>query len=118
MKTIRSILLVTASLFLGEFLASLIPLPVPGTIYGMLLLFLALYTGLVKLEDVEDTTGFLLANMAIFFIPPAVGIMKSYKLILKDLGPVLLIILTSTLITMAITGLVVKKMMGDKHDKN
>lgn len=117
METVKALAIIVGALFGGEFIGQLITLPIPGTIYGMVVLFLLLYSGLVKIDDIEVATNFLLANMTIFFIPPAVGIMESYRLIVADLFKYIIVIIVPSILTMAVTALVVRKIIGDEDVK-
>lgn len=90
--------------YAGEILNSLIPLPVPSTIYGLALLFISLCTGVVKLSQVEDAASFLLSMMPIMFAPSGVGLLTIVP-ILKDswVGIVVTSVVT-TFTTLLITG--------------
>ena len=55
MKYVKQFVIIIAISFIGEFLKYLLPLPVPASIYGMVLMFVALLTGILKLDDVKDT---------------------------------------------------------------
>ena len=68
MKYIKQFAIIGAMTFLGECLNLLLPLPIPTSIYGMLLLFLGLMTGIIKLSQIEETADFLLTIMPIFFV--------------------------------------------------
>ena len=81
MKYVFQFLRILAFCFLGEVLHSLLPLPIPASIYGLALLLAALKTRLVKLEEVKEASGFLIAIFPLLFVPGAAGIM--------DLGEVL-----------------------------
>ena len=63
---------------LGEILHFLIPFPVPASVYGLVLLLLALCAGVVKLEQVQKTAGFLIEIMPMMFIPAAVGLLDAW----------------------------------------
>ena len=52
MKYIRQFAIIVTISFLGEVLKSLLPLPVPASIYGLGLMLAALCTGIIKLESV------------------------------------------------------------------
>lgn len=106
MKYIKQFTLIALMTFLGEMLHSLLPLPVPGSIYGMLLLFLCLQTGILKLTQIEETADLLLGVMPIFFISPTVSLMSSIGVIKDSLLGVILICIASTVAVMAVTGLV------------
>ena len=83
MKYIKQFAMIAAITFLGEILNLLLPFPVPASIYGMIMLFVCLMTGILKLSQIEETADLLLGVMPIFFISPTVSIMSSIGLI-KD----------------------------------
>lgn len=103
--------------FAGEFLNLCIPLPVPASIYGMVLLFLALLSGAVKLEQIEDTADFLLSIMPVFFISPTVSIMVSYGYIADHLAAFLVICITSTLAALFLCSYTAQQMIRRKRRK-
>lgn len=90
--------------FLGEILRAVIPLPVPASIYGILLLFLALERRWLAAGDIREAVGFLIQIMPILFVPPAVGIMQAWSVLKPDLGPYLLIVIASTVLVILVTG--------------
>ena len=92
--------------FVGELLHHFIPLPIPASIYGILLLFLALEFKILKVKDIKETSSFLIAIMPIMFLPPAVGIVESWGLIKGSWLPYVLVIAVSTVVVMAVSGLV------------
>ncbi|MBQ9990169.1 MAG: CidA/LrgA family protein [Lachnospiraceae bacterium] len=65
----------------GEVLNALLPMPVPASVYGLVIMFILLLTGIVKLEQVENAADFLMAVMPLFFIDSTVGVMNYYGLI-------------------------------------
>ena len=68
-----------------------IPLPVPASIYGMIILFLCLSTGIIKLSDVKDAGKFLIEIMPLMFIPAGVGLIDSWGVLKPLLLPVTVI---------------------------
>lgn len=90
--------------FLGELLHSLIPLPIPASIYGLLLMLLALSTGVVKLSQVKIAADFLIEIMPPMFIPAAVGLIVTWSDLKPILVPVLVITFATTVVVMAVTG--------------
>lgn len=64
MKYLTQFLRILAFTLAGELLQRLVPLPIPASVYGLVLLFAALNTGLVKLEQVKDAGGFLISISA------------------------------------------------------
>ena len=104
MKYMKQFCVIMGVSFLGEVLYYLLPLPVPASIYGLVLMFAALCTGLLPLKAVEETADFLVSVMPLMFIPAGVGLMKEWGL-LKDIWlPFLIIIAVTTVAVMAVTG--------------
>ena len=101
--------------FLGEALSALIPLPVPGSIYGLVMMLALLLSGVVKLEKVRATGDFLISLMPLMFIAPSVGLMADFSSYRSILAPFAVICLASTLIVMAVTGLVSQSVL--RHSK-
>lgn len=106
MKFIFQFLIIMVFAFVGELLHHFIPLPIPASIYGILLLFLALEFKILKVKDIKETSSFLIAIMPIMFLPPAVGIVESWGLIKGSWLPYVLVTVVSTVVVMAVSGLV------------
>ena len=117
MKYLRGICIIFAVSFLGDCLKSLIPLPVPASIYGLVLMFLLLVTGLVSLESVEAPAGFLIGIMPVLFIPAGVGLMASWGSIRKMLLPALVIVVGSMLVVMGVAGRVTDRLIRKEEDE-
>lgn len=104
MKYIRQFVIILAVSFLGEALKIMLPLPVPASIYGLVLMFLALETGILKLEQVRETAKYLIEIMPLMFIPAGVGLLEAWG----DLKPiwiqVILIMMISTIAVIGISG--------------
>ncbi len=103
--------------FLGELLHVIIPLPIPASVYGLVLMLSALCTGIIKLNQVKETAGFLIEIMPVMFIPAAVGLLDSWPFLRPVWIPFIVITLISTVIVMAVTGQVTQKMI-QKDKKN
>ena len=71
MKFLIQFLIIIAFSFAGELLHFLLPLSIPASIYGIILLFLALETKLIKVKHIRETSSFLIAIMPVMFIPAA-----------------------------------------------
>ena len=111
MKYVKQFVVIAVVTFLGEVLNYILPFPVPASIYGMVLLFLCLKFGVIKLSQVEETADWFLSIMPIFFIVPTVGIMDSYLLIKNELLQILTLSVVSTLVVMVVTGWVSQLIM-------
>ena len=97
MKYLTQFLRILAFTLAGELLQRLVPLPIPASVYGLVLLFGALNTGLVKLEQVKDAGGFLISILPILFVSPAVGILDNWEAIRGALIPILALTLLTIL---------------------
>ena len=95
--------------FLGEFLSFLINGIVPGSVCGMVLLFLSLLLKFVKPRDVSNA---LTQNMALFFVPAGVGLMASFDLISRYWAALLIVSVVTTAVIIAVVGY-----MQDKLEK-
>ena len=96
----------------GQALEGLIPLPVPASIYGLVLLFLALLTGVLKLEKVRDTANFLISVMPVLLVAPAVKVLEYWGIIAPNAGAILIITVFTTCVIFGISGLITKWIMG------
>lgn len=117
MKFLKQFSIILFISFLGEILHRLIPLPVPASVYGLVLMLGALATGLLKLGQVRETAGFLIEIMPVMFIPAGVGLMESWPSLQPVWLPMILITIVTTILVMAVTGRVTQAMIG-KEKKN
>ena len=100
MKYIKQFFIIILISFLGEVCRYVIPLPIPASIYGLVILLAALETGVLPLGAVRDTAKFLIEIMPLMFIPAAVGLMDSYVDLKGFLVPVLVITFLTTVFVM------------------
>lgn len=108
MKYIKQLLWILAFTFVGEALSALIPLPIPAAVYGLVLLFIALCTGFLKTEAIKETADFLISIFPVLFIAPAVKILEYWGLIAPHIGPILIILVASTIVIFFIGGIITK----------
>lgn len=104
MKYLSQIGIILAISFIGEVLNKFIPLPIPASIYGMILLFVALVTGVIKLSAVKETGKFLIDIMPLLFIPATVGLIESWTTMQEFLIAIIVISLVSTIAVAAASG--------------
>lgn len=104
MKYLRQLLMILIFSFIGEVLHAVIPIQMPASIYGLVLLFIALMTGLVKLPQVHEAARFLIEIMPLMFIPAGVGLLESWGNLKSILVPVLLLLVASTILVMGVSG--------------
>lgn len=104
MKYLRQFCIILFVSFLGEILHFIIPLPVPASVYGLVLMLLALCTGILKPEQVDAAADFLIEIMPVMFLPAAVGLLEAWPSLQPVWLPVILITVITTVIVMAVTG--------------
>lgn len=120
MKYLKQFLIIILISFMGEILKMLIPIPIPASIYGMLIMFVGLLTGIIKLEAVKETGRFLIDIMPVMFIPAGVGLMTSFGVLKPILLPISVITVISIITVMAAGGwvsqIIIRK-SGKKKDE-
>lgn len=104
MKYLSQFLIILGFTFLGEALQRIVPLPIPASVWGLGLLFGALCLKLIRVDQVKEAGGFLTSILPILFVAPAVGIAENWGLIAPRLLPILLLLLSSTVLTFGIAG--------------
>ena len=109
---------ITAFCMAGEVLAVVLPLPIPASVYGLLLMVAALKTGVLKLDQVRETGLFLTGIFPLLFVPAAAGVVELGSQLMDLLLPAVLAIVPITALVMAVTGMVAQKCAGRKEHKN
>ena len=104
MRFIKQLLIVLGVTFAGEALHFLLPLPVPASIYGLVLMLLCLCFKVFPLRAVEETGDFLIDLMPALFIPATVGVMAAWDVLQPVLLQVALITFLSLIVVMAVSG--------------
>jgi holin-like protein len=104
MKYVKQFFIILLISFVGEFFNYLIPLPIPASIYGMVILFIGLMSGLIRLDDVKDVGKFLIEIMPLMFIPAGVGLIESWGTLKPVLLPVCVITVVAIVTVMVATG--------------
>ena len=102
----------------GDLCHALLPFPIPSSIYGMVLLLVALTLKLVKVEDIKETGTFLVSLFPLLFVVPTVALMSCWNLIRADIFKIALVIIVTTMLTFGISGLLTKALRkgGDGDD--
>ena len=84
MKILKEFLVLLSILLLGEFISNILHIPIPGSILGIIILFLLLNFKIITVQTIELLSTFILANLAFFFIPPSVKLISSFDLLKED----------------------------------
>jgi holin-like protein len=116
MKYVRQLEIIIMISFIGEELHYYIPIPVPASIYGLLIMFLCLHFHLFETAQVKNVSDFLIETMTLMFIPPAVGLMVSWERLRRNLIAYIIITFVSTFAVMIVSGQVTQ--LFSKHCEN
>ena len=123
MKILLQVALVFGIYWVGQGIEAVLPFAFPASVIGMILLFLFLLTGLLKIDHIREKSDFLLANMAFFFIPAGVNVINYLDILKANWLPLLLICVLTTIITFAATACSVRFTMyllsrrkGGRHE--
>lgn len=119
MKYLSQLFIILAFTLAGEALGLLIPLSIPASVYGLVLLFAALCLKIVKVEQIKDVGGFLTSILPILFVSPAVGILESWSLIRPQILGIGLLVFATTMAVFGISGWIVqylRRKEGEGHD--
>lgn len=117
MKYLKQFLLILCITFVGELVKYVLPLPIPASIYGMVILFVGLMTGHIKLSSVKEVGKFLIEIMPVMFIPAAVGLLDSWSVLRPTIVPVIVITVLTTIIVMVVTGRVTQNVIRKGREK-
>ena len=104
MEKLKQLGIILGITFASELLYRLLGLPVPASVYGLVILFLALQTGLLRVERVEGAGDFLLACLPVLFIAPGVNLMNIFDEVKSILLEAMAIIFISTIVVTVVTG--------------
>lgn len=103
MKILKQTGIIFTICWLSIIVQYFLPLPIPASVIGLVLLFLCLLTGILKIGHIQEKSDFLLSNMAFFFVPAGVGMMNYFDILRKNWFSLLVICVVSTLSTFAVT---------------
>ena len=81
-----------------------LPLPVPASVYGLIIMLVALLTGILKLDQVKGAADFLVEIMPVMFIPAGAGLVESWSALRPICVQVVVIMFVSTIVVMVISG--------------
>ena len=117
MKYVRQFWIILLISAIGEGLHVLIPLPVPASVYGLVIMLIALGTHILKLEQVKEAAEFLIEIMPVMFIPAAAGLIDSWGVLRPLCVPIILITVITTVVVMVVTGRVTQTVIRKDRKK-
>ena len=103
-KFLKQTARILAISFVGEVLKAVIPLPIPASVYGLVILLVLLCTGLLRVSQVREAALFLIEIMPVMFIPAAVGLTDAWPSLAPVFWPVVITVVFTTVLVMAVTG--------------
>lgn len=114
MKIIKQLSWIFLFSLIGEVLSILIAsfIAIPGSVIGLVLLFLALQLNVLKVEQVDEVGTWLTNNMGIFFVPAGVGLMTNFGVLADTWWQLLVIMVVTTILMMIFVGKVVQSVKG------
>lgn len=118
MKFLRQFMIILLLSFLGEVLKMFIPLPIPASVYGLVLMLVCLMTGVLKTSQVKDAAFFLIEIMPVMFIPAAAGLIDSWGVLRPLIVPIMIITVVITVFVMAVTGRVAQMIAQKRGIEN
>ena len=120
MKYVKQFTIIAFISLIGEVLNHLIPLPIPASIYGVIIMFLCLETKIISLSAVKDTGKLLVSLMQIMFIPTTVGLIDIWDIFAPNWVAYTVIIIISTFLVMLISGKLTQLVisLSKKGEKN
>lgn len=119
MKIFKQLFWIFLFAFLGEIVSAIISgfVAIPGSVIGMVLLFVALHFNWLKLSQIDEVGTWLTDNLALFFVPAGVGLMTNFD-VLADVWLQLIIIMVVTVtLTMWFVGTVVQSVQNRSKNK-
>lgn len=108
MKIIRQIGIIFTVCWLSILVEKALPFSFPASVIGMILLFICLLTGILKIEHIQEKADFLLENMAFFFVPAGVSIINYFDVLKSAWLQLVIVCIISTVVTFAVTAWSVK----------
>lgn len=116
MKYLSQFLIILSFTLAGEALQRIIPLPIPASVYGLVLLFLALCAKLVKVEQVKQAGAFLISLLPFLFVSHVVGIVEHWEAIRPQIFPICLLIVATTVMVFGISGQLTQRLRKGGQD--
>lgn len=104
MKHVQQFSIILLISVIGELLKTFLPLPVPASVYGLIIMLVALLTGILKLDQVKGAADFLVEIMPVMFVPAGAGLITAWRTLKPICVPVLIMTFISTVIVMVVTG--------------
>lgn len=100
----HQVIVISVILLISKIIESFMPIPMPASVIGLVLLFVCLCTGIIKLGQVEKLGTTLTDNIGLLFVPAGISVVKSLGLISEHPFLIIGLIFISTLLLLLCTG--------------
>lgn len=114
---IRAFIIIYLCLFAGNGLAALLPITIPGSILGMLVLFTLLTVQIIPVKWVKPGCHIIIRNMALLFVPISVGVMSYTDILTAQFGPIVVSCIVSTILVIVIVGVGSQRLHAEPGEK-
>lgn len=114
---IRAFIIIYLCLFAGNGLAALLPITIPGSILGMLVLFALLTVQIIPVKWVKPGCHIIIRNMALLFVPISVGVMSYTDILTAQFGPIVVSCIVSTVLVIVIVGVGSQRLHAEPGEK-
>ena len=114
-KYLYSFIWIFSALFVGNSIQTLLSISVPGSIIGMLLLFIAMVTGICKSNWAATGCQFFIRHMLILFIPISVGLMVHFELLLTNALPIMISVVGGSILVLVCLSLLIDNIDKGKN---
>ncbi|MCD8915610.1 antiholin-like murein hydrolase modulator LrgA [Staphylococcus simulans] len=103
---LHQVLVISVILLISKIIESFIPIPMPASVIGLVLMFIALSTGIIKLGEVESVGTALTNNISFLFVPAGISVINSLGILSQSPILIILLIIISTILLLLCTGFV------------
>ena len=104
MKILKQSAIIAAVCAAAELIKYLLPLPIPASVYGLLLMLAALLTGGIRPEQIETTADFLITIMPVLFVAPTIALVARLGRLASLAVPLLLVATIGTVLVIGLSG--------------
>jgi len=115
MKNLCGLGIILLISFIGEMANYLLPLPIPGSIYGLILLFVLLQARVIPLEMIKAVSSFLIEIMPVMFVPATVKLMESWGILAPRIFSFSIVTIVSTIAVMVVAGKVAQRILDERR---
>lgn len=117
MKILKQSAIIAAVCAVAELIKYLLPLPIPASVYGLLLMLAALLTGVIRPEQIETTADFLITIMPVLFVAPTIALVARLDRLASLAVPLLLVATIGTVLVIGLSGKAAQA-VGKQEEKN